>query len=138
MYCPECSAEYRDGIYRCPDCEVSLVGELPAESHPDADMVNVFETADVSLLPVVTSLLDAAGIVYMVQGGEALRLLPVGGHGAGLSPHGQGMSVNLFVEAARAEDARALLEPMTEEEASAGEADREASAEDDPGPDGEG
>lgn len=116
MYCPQCQAEYRDGIDSCPDCELALVAELPAESHPDLKMVNVFETADVALLPVVTSLLDSAGIAYMVQGAEALGVLPVGGYGAGVTRHGQGMSVNLFVEESRAEDARELLVPMTEGE----------------------
>ena len=30
-YCPECRYEYRAGFSRCPDCDVSLVEELPEE-----------------------------------------------------------------------------------------------------------
>ncbi|MCL5104188.1 MAG: DUF2007 domain-containing protein [Armatimonadetes bacterium] len=30
-YCPKCRYEYRAGFSRCPDCDVSLVEELPAE-----------------------------------------------------------------------------------------------------------
>ena len=31
MFCPKCKAEYREGFYRCADCEVDLVPELPPE-----------------------------------------------------------------------------------------------------------
>jgi hypothetical protein len=30
MICPKCKAEYRDGFTVCADCDVKLVGELPA------------------------------------------------------------------------------------------------------------
>ena len=30
-YCPICRYEYRAGFSRCPDCDVSLVEELPEE-----------------------------------------------------------------------------------------------------------
>jgi hypothetical protein len=32
MFCPVCKAEYRPGFYRCADCDVELVDELPAEA----------------------------------------------------------------------------------------------------------
>jgi len=31
MFCPKCKTEYREGFYKCADCEVDLVYELPAE-----------------------------------------------------------------------------------------------------------
>lgn len=40
--------------------------------------VDVFRTVDVSTLAVVRSVLDGAGITYVVQGESALALLPVG------------------------------------------------------------
>ena len=40
--------------------------------------VDVFRTVDVSTLAVVKSVLDSAGITYVVQGESALTLLPVG------------------------------------------------------------
>lgn len=29
MFCPKCKCEYREGFYRCSDCKVELVNELP-------------------------------------------------------------------------------------------------------------
>lgn len=113
MYCPDCRAEYRDEIESCPHCEVLLVPELPPED-PDADLVPVFETADVSLLPVVKSLLDSAEIPCVVQGEEALSVLPVGRWGAGISQSGRGLAATIRVEKGRAREAEELLQPLAE------------------------
>jgi len=31
MFCPNCKAEYRDGFYKCADCNEDLTYELPVE-----------------------------------------------------------------------------------------------------------
>ncbi len=118
MYCPDCRAEYREGIATCPDCEVQLVAEMPPEN-PDADLVPVFETADVSLVPIVKSLLDSAGIPYVAQGEEALSVLPVGRWGAGISQSGRGLAATFRVEEGRAEEAAELLRPLADGESPA-------------------
>lgn len=117
MYCPDCRAEYREGVETCPDCEVRLVVELPPEG-PDEDLVAIFETADVSLLPVVKSLLDSAEIPFVVQGDEALSVLPVGRWGAGISQSGRGLAATIRVDKARAQEAEELLRPLAEGELS--------------------
>ena len=117
MYCPDCRAEYREGVETCPDCEVHLVVELPPEG-PDEDLVAIFETADVSLLPVVKSLLDSAEIPFVVQGDEALSVLPVGRWGAGISQSGRGLAATIRVDKARAQEAEELLRPLAEGEVS--------------------
>ena len=124
MYCPECRAEYRDEITTCPDCEVTLVAELPETPEwSDEDLVSVMETADVAVLPVVKSVLRAAGIPFVVQGDEAIGVLPVGQIGlGGISSGGHGLSAGILVPRDREEEARALLTelPTAEEDRSSG------------------
>lgn len=111
MYCPECRAEFREEIAVCPDCEVSLVIELPAESEfSEEELVEVLETANVAVLPVVKSLLRAAEIPFLVQGDEAMGVLPVGNMGLGaLTTKGHGLAARILVPRDREEEAKALL-----------------------------
>lgn len=43
-YCPECEAEYREGVTTCADCGVGLVEDLPEDD--DEHEVVVYELAD--------------------------------------------------------------------------------------------
>lgn len=114
MYCPECGSEFREGIVRCPDCEVDLTTEQPlVEQGSPEDLVDVFDTSDVSLLPVVKSVLEAAGIPFFVQGDEALGVLPVGRVGVGgFSAEGHGLAATILVPRSRAEEVRELLDAL--------------------------
>jgi hypothetical protein len=111
LICPKCRAEYRAGFDRCFDCEVWLVEWLPPEPAP-VKLESLVSTTDVGYLPVVKSLLDAAGIPYVVQGEEALGLLPVGAYAGGV---GSGaVRATIHVPADRLEEAQALLEETTQ------------------------
>ena len=116
MYCPECRAEFREEITTCPDCEVSLVAELPEMPELSAeDLVSVLETADVAVLPVVKSVLRAANIPFVVQGDGAVGVLPVGQIGlGGISGGGHGLSAGILVPRDHEEEARALLTELPE------------------------
>ena len=88
MYCPQCRAEYRDGIERCPQCDVALVAALPADAadeQPDAKLVKVYASGEASMIPVVQSLLDSAGIEYLAKGEEAQDLFGWGRLGTSYS-----------------------------------------------------
>jgi hypothetical protein len=88
MYCPQCRAEYREGIERCPQCDVALVAVLPDESgpgEPDAKLVKVYATGEAAMIPVVQSLLESAGIEYLAKGEEAQDLLGFGRLGTNYS-----------------------------------------------------
>ncbi|MGD8353447.1 MAG: DUF2007 domain-containing protein [Pseudomonadota bacterium] len=71
--------EYRQGYYKCADCGVDLVYELPAEGIADAssikpdlgrdaDLVFIYETFNPADVMLVKSLLEAEGIIYNFQG----------------------------------------------------------------------
>ena len=61
---------------------------------------------------VAKSVLEAAGIPFLVQGEEALGLLPVGRFATGLTQRGQGMVAIIHVAEERADEVRELLAPL--------------------------
>ena len=77
----------------------------------------VLRTSDAALLPVIESTLEAAGIPFVVQGGEALSLLPLGPFGGGLFRDVLGLGAAVLVPRERADEARELLRGCNEEEA---------------------
>ncbi len=85
---------------------------MKSKNESGGDLVAVFETADVALLPVAKSVLEAAGIPFLVQGEEALGLLPVGRFATGLTQRGQGMVAIIHVAEERADEVRELLAPL--------------------------
>lgn len=113
MFCPVCESEFREGITECPDCEVPLVEALPPPPE-DEPLTEVFRTGDASLLPVVKSVLAAAGMPHIVQGEEASGLFPFG-PGAGADSDGRLLAAVVLVPEDRAEEARALLASHEEE-----------------------
>lgn len=112
MICPQCRAEYRDGVYECADCGVGLIDQWPdvAPAETDEPLVRVFRTADAALLPVIKSFLAAEGIPFLVQGDEASGLFPFGSVGGGSD--GRRLGAVVRVPESRAEEAEKLLEAV--------------------------
>lgn len=113
MFCPDCGAEYRPEFHQCAECGVSLVPSPPAEDAPtpNAKIVPVFRTTDAMILPIVTSLIESAGIEYFVQGEGALGLIPVGAAGSAVSRASLGAIVHV-----REEDAASVREILADAE----------------------
>ena len=97
-----------------------LVPALPPEEAPDPDakIVPVFRTTDATVLPIVTSLLESAGIEYYVQGEEALGLIPVGTMGSAVSKASLGAIVHVHDE--DAESVREMLADVKQQAAGIG------------------
>jgi hypothetical protein len=110
MYCPNCGAEYRLGFYRCGNCEVPLVHELPAGAtrHRDdpADAVVVFESSVPGETDMVAGVLEEAGILGVVRRSIAggIQLTPLEG---GFTP---GQSYALSVPRVAENEAREIIE----------------------------
>jgi hypothetical protein len=86
MFCPVCKAEYREGFYRCADCDVLLVDSLPAppteaasppSSNPSA--VILWRGHDPVVFTAILSALEDARIAYL----DAATQDPEGDLGSG-------------------------------------------------------
>jgi len=109
VICPNCGAEYQPGFTRCSDCLVDLVeagaeaeaSTEPVERGPAAltDPVCVYRSTQRGRLPLAESLLRSAGIPFVARGEHVQQLI-------GLDVFGP---AELYVSAADAEDARAVL-----------------------------
>jgi hypothetical protein len=112
VYCPNCGAEYREGLTECSDCLVSLTWEKPpepkADGHPDLELVTVLEGNNPLLIGSAQGLLEEAGIPFYVSGDEiGPRYGPVG---AFLHPW-----CRVQVALDREQEARTLLRSLEED-----------------------
>lgn len=107
MWCSSCRGEFVDEVTVCPDCGTPLVSEVPEAEEPNEPLVQVFRSADTSLLPVIKSVLSGAGIPHLVQGEEAQSLYPFGSLGGGSDDRLLGAVV--LVPESRREAAEAVL-----------------------------
>lgn len=79
MFCPQCGAEYQDGIDDCADCGVKLSTEPSPRSAPEwVEFVTVLTTRDHSELAVAKSLLEGEGIPFFAKNEEMENLLAAG------------------------------------------------------------
>lgn len=123
MFCPECGAEFREGIEQCFDCEVPLIPEPPPEPEVEA-YVTVLETFDVSIIPLLKTALAGAGIPYRFRGEGLMNIFPAKTRGALF--HDSAGEVLVRVPESRADEARQLLEStatLTEDDETGEEAD---------------
>lgn len=100
MYCPNCRAEYVDGITECTECRIPLVEELPEETELKylPAYVKVLVTFNSADLVVIKSLLESAGLDYYIEGENF--------HYLGIPP---AQAVKLVVREDQVETAKELL-----------------------------
>ena len=101
MFCPNCSAEYVEGITECADCRVPLVVERPDEKEiviSEFEMIlTLFNVGDIA---VIKSVLDSAQIEYVFEGENFNLVEPM------VQP------ARLFVKSSQASMAKELLKEM--------------------------
>jgi putative signal transducing protein len=113
MICPECGAEYEDGVAECDGCDVALVdgGEDEIE---EVDFSPLVESTDVTFFSLATARLEEAGIPWFVQGETSRGALPRDGGDA----RGPGDEVvTIYVAENRFDEARQLVRDLDPVEA---------------------
>ena len=71
MFCPNCRAEYVEGVDTCPECGVALVAQLDGDASQVAEwaefeqILTTFNAGDIAL---IKSILDGEGISYYFLG----------------------------------------------------------------------
>ncbi len=123
MFCinPECAdleatrtpSEFVDGITICPTCGANLVERLPEGgiapmiTDHDIEVEEVFSTHDPTAIPIVTSILEAANIPFLLEGME--KFSPFRGADSALRFNPKAGTATFVVASNRAEEARILL-----------------------------
>ena len=102
-YCPECQAEYVEGVGDCVDCGVKLVERLPGMEEPSTkefDYIGEFETIyedDNNVnAQMVYKLLDSNGFACKLIGANEVKYPPT-------------MLIVVQVQSDRAEEAREVI-----------------------------
>ena len=63
MFCPNCRAEYREGIAVCPECGINLIEELKDDINHNETPCLVYVAANEFEADVIIAKLKAEGIV---------------------------------------------------------------------------
>ncbi len=119
-------AEYVDGITVCPTCGEYLVDQLPDVSADNnagtftrstggaAELAEVHSSSDPSEIPIVKSMLEAAGIPCLIRGEEGFDSFR--GSRSAFRYNPRAGAIVFLVPADLADDARALLQQTDEED----------------------
>lgn len=115
MFCPNCRAEYREGVAKCAECGVALVEELtPADDNADyVDLVTVGVFTNAPELAVAKSLLEDADIQYFAKNEGVIGLFAMGQ--VGYNPMVGAIEIQVHPDDADA--AREILAQMAEADA---------------------
>ena len=122
MFCPQCGAEFLEGIVLCSDCKVSLVEDPPVSPKAEwVELVTVLSSSNPAVIAVGKSLLEAAGIDCVAKGEELQDLFAIGRVG-GFNPVTGPVEIQVLPSMER--EARRLLADLEGENPGEGDVGR--------------
>ena len=76
MFCPVCESEYREGFWKCADCDVVLVRELAPEEDDEVpgSLKGLAHESSAELVAELLDRLERANVPYVIQAGTALAV----------------------------------------------------------------
>ena len=78
MFCPECKSEFIEGIIKCPECNITLIDELPEELQAEfIDYKEVLATYNPADIAFLKSFLESEGIKYFFKGEHFMHVRPL-------------------------------------------------------------
>ncbi len=83
MFCPKCKSEYREGFYKCADCNIALIAGRPPETEDSTDyveLVEIFSTYNQSDIAFIKSILDGEDIHYFFSGESSNMMIAAGAY----------------------------------------------------------
>jgi len=110
-YCPQCRDEFQDWVRVCPDCKVTLIGELPPppkHEGTDEPLVYVATAPNESVANMWSGILEEHGVRCVLKGAN-LR--------AAMYHFTCNMTCQIHVLASQAERAKEILAPFLETDA---------------------
>ncbi len=115
-FCPKCGVEYREGFYRCSDCDVDLVDSLDRRPEwGDSPPVELTRREKPTEARMICQTLEDAGIPCTAKGAEGKEMLgPI--LGASMFDGTDLNHVVIMVPEDRLEEANSLMSVYFEEE----------------------
>lgn len=111
-FCPNCKAEYRQGIETCPECMVKLVDHLETRKTIPENLKNAYVTNSPMVAEMIQGLLEQEGIASVLSNEMGSAILPV---------MGESNEIGILVPEHQLQETQGLIKAYFEDNPEAGD-----------------